>query len=505
MAGFADGFARGFGLMENQIARQDQREYRDKRAGLEDARYKAAETENTRRYGLEQARLKNKDKQGDDLNAARIEAANNQSTQFQMQVKAGQADMDNQAAVKVLTLGPTNGTFTPEQKKVIAKAGINLDAMRDPKFAEYNQRLEEWAKGNVRGDINSPETLEMANSLLSLQIKRGVGGASKFEDGGKIVDQQIVEMRLGDGKLYPKDSLAFQLQNTDEKGNTWLSPLTQNRSTDPNDPLKTVTIDDLFKNLIGQRKLADEPLVQKALRALGQQPAAPVGTWKDSNGTLYNDKTADTKKIEGYQQKIQTKVMDDGSGTDALWSSADGGQSWQLAKMGQADAASGQAAGNERSWEDRVKAVSEGNKVDLATAESAMLGDSRYKPFAPQQPMFGGSTSPAGPLSASDLEKKDTSKMNSDERLAYEQSLTEAKDSEKAVKRQRREQERALSKIERQLVGRVVYGGKGMVTPNRFSDQEKTAMIEQLKQMHDSTKVEAIRNRAIKAIKRLSQ
>lgn len=464
MTGFANGFQSGFGLMEAHLARQDQRAFRDKRAGLEDQRYQdqqarldSNEAENARRYTLEQQRQLGLDDLNKQAKTAQIDAykaqrqsSTNTDELTRLKIEDAKNNQTKRAGVDALLAFQADGEISDERLQAVQSAGLDPKVFGDREFTNHLKTASAVFSG--KASYRSPEAIKAFNGLLKGQIERGIGEPSPT--GGTVVSKQVKSIQLGDGKLFPADHFAVMLTVTDDKGNSWDAPLTMNRSSDPNDKVKTIPAEALMEHITGLQMLATDKTIGGALRALGHQ--METGKYASAgDGIIYNQTTGESKQVG--QPKVLMETLEGVTGEEQLVTSNDGGQTWNPAQIGQ----QGQQGQGDRSWEDRVNAVAQANNVDPAQAESEMLQDERFRPFAPAQPSFGGQQ-PQQPVGLADvdpaaimdnLKGKDVSKMSLDERRDHDAFVAAQQAEVQKQKQVKREAKQRMAKLERMIKG----------------------------------------------------
>lgn len=132
---------------------------------------------------------------------------------------------------------------TPEYKDAAKIAYETTDKVMT-KFMEDPKSV------NVR-DYNGREFIDSMNVLLGPDVRRGVGETDP--NTGKVVeDKRIVSILPSpDNKGF-----VFDVETTLSDGSKYVAPITENRTTDPDDPVKVVPFDQMVENISGQMQMA---------------------------------------------------------------------------------------------------------------------------------------------------------------------------------------------------------------------------------------------------------
>jgi hypothetical protein len=154
------------------------------------------------------------------------------------------------------------GAFSPEFLE--ASQGTQYDPrfMAKPEYKQAAKTAFETVDGvmtkyredpnsiNVT-DYNQPDFIGAMNVLLSPSVNRGVG--DKDPNTGKAIEQKEIVSVLPspDGK-----GMVFDVKTTLSDGSSYVAPITENRTTDPDDPVKVVPIGDLMDTINGSMQMA---------------------------------------------------------------------------------------------------------------------------------------------------------------------------------------------------------------------------------------------------------
>lgn len=176
---------------------------------------------------------------------------------------------------------PTTSAVTPAQKLVadtdqhvqnlsskLSAGQLNFDDVAPGDFAlmvasatkrsptdisQVRQHINDWQAGMQTG--NNGLTIQGLNGIFGPQLSLGVGSPSAY--GGTITGKSIVGLdpaMSADGSIHP-DKVIPRLQiTTDVKGPdgqplTYHAPMTQNRSSSPDDPVTAVSVGDTVNHI----------------------------------------------------------------------------------------------------------------------------------------------------------------------------------------------------------------------------------------------------------------
>lgn len=100
-------------------------------------------------------------------------------------------------------------------------------------------------------DYNGRDFIDSMNVLLGPDIRQGVGEADP--NTGKVIDnKRIVSILPAPGGK----GFVFDVETTLSDGAKYTAPITENRTTDPDDPVKIVPFDQMVENISGQMQMA---------------------------------------------------------------------------------------------------------------------------------------------------------------------------------------------------------------------------------------------------------
>lgn len=158
-------------------------------------------------------------------------------------------------------------------------------------FDPRNQQANPYADGKV---------FDVANIILGKELNNG--GVNP-QTGLPIVSKRIVGAYPAtgpDGKPL-KGQMLLELEMTDEKGNTYRAPVTQNRSGDDDDPIQPVDFGQLVGRVNAQKMFADairsNPEGMKWLQAKAKGAAGTGGQQPKSDETMWAGRPQKTEDV----------------------------------------------------------------------------------------------------------------------------------------------------------------------------------------------------------------
>lgn len=172
-----------------------------------------------------------------------------------------------------------------------------LDALYDK---ELRTAINDFAAGNF--DANNPKHLQAGQVMLGDKINDVLGNTG--QDGTKIIGASFSGIDALD-----KDNLVVNLQIVTEGGASYIAPITNLRSSDPNDTIKPFPIDMVAAKANGLKQLynvLDREDVVRHLVAKREAVAAPY-TKKDGD-YLYNELTNSYEYIKPVTPKSPTQA-----------------------------------------------------------------------------------------------------------------------------------------------------------------------------------------------------
>lgn len=208
------------------------------------------------------------------------------------------------------------GQFT--QALTVATGRSPKDFMRvDGKPSKIEQALQDFSEGMDSGD--KKRILAGLNTLLVKELRNGVGQDSP--QGGKIVGKRIVDFALDPSAPEDKPRVIPTLEvfvNTGKdfrgpipegvpEGATasYRAPVTQNRSTDPNDPVRAIDIDAAMEHMGKYMQLVDLINSEDGQRQL--QLDREQGGWNPDDYTrALTSVGAAPKKKEGAKVQVNS-------------------------------------------------------------------------------------------------------------------------------------------------------------------------------------------------------
>ncbi|MGP8291741.1 hypothetical protein ACT3OH_15865 [Vreelandella zhanjiangensis] len=254
--GLADGFAQGFGLMNQYQRGQRADERADQHMGLQ------------------------------------MERMDMQRDQFETQQEdvTRQRDIENiQFTLGKISSGMDVGDDELETLRRYPKFWSALDPETDNSINQAMSVIDP----NTSVDANDPESLAALNQMFGAEINRGDGG-----------QKRVVGM-------YPApdgQSVALELEITGEDGNTYRAPMTEGRGTADDDLVKYVPVESLVEQVQGMRMLRNTmrspEAQQRATQVLGLLRGDSQERWEQVQGPggsilQRNARTGELKPVLG--------------------------------------------------------------------------------------------------------------------------------------------------------------------------------------------------------------
>lgn len=254
--GLADGFAQGFGLMNQYQRGQRADERADQQMGLQ------------------------------------MERMDMQREQFATQQEdvTRQRDLENiQFTLGKIGSGMDVGEDELETLRRYPKFWSALDPETDNSINQAMNVIDP----NTTVDANDPESLAALNQMFGAEINRGDGG-----------QKRVVGM-------YPApdgQSVALELEVVGEDGNTYRAPMTEGRGTADDDLVKYVPVEKLVEQVQGMRMLRNTMRTpeaqQRATQVLGLLRGDSNERWEQVEGPggsilQRNTRTGETKQVIG--------------------------------------------------------------------------------------------------------------------------------------------------------------------------------------------------------------
>lgn len=261
MAGIVDAFKDGVmieqGIRQGQ-QRQEQFEQQKEAFAQQQARNQKIDEHLDKLRPLELERAQRQNAYDKQVDPYRKTAAKNAADLSQMQfddavTKRNISTAKNLFPMVKQELAATNGDLAAVARKYPAyfeatkgmNNALNFEFALKPETTRAYQVMKQIVNPNTPESFaKSPEALSAVNTLLADQVKRG--GGNNPSTGLPIVDRKIVG--IYQNPKNPKQ-LAFELEVTDEGGNKYIAPRTENASSDPDDPIKMVDVESLLDQL----------------------------------------------------------------------------------------------------------------------------------------------------------------------------------------------------------------------------------------------------------------
>ena len=260
MNGIADGFFKGFGLMDQHYARKDSQEFRDRQYADQQSQLSINNARQETMDGMAQSRHA-VDMANNGLtlalNGKKIsnydEDRTNQQEVQNLQKDASRAQIaTSKASATSLNLNNRSEQNNQAQERLnfYLESGNPSAAFEDPlirntNFALLDDPTARKAAINIKASLDSgdfmqdPDMIPNMNILFKPQLNRHVN-TMKSRDGTPIKDIKIIGIEQADEEMAK-----IKVRVKTEKG-SYDSYLSEMRSSDPNDPLRKMNIETLI-------------------------------------------------------------------------------------------------------------------------------------------------------------------------------------------------------------------------------------------------------------------
>jgi len=176
------------------------------------------------------------------------------------------------------------GDFSPEFMEQAKGTRFDPVYMAKPEYSKaaktaYDHVGDLVQKANKDGpnsiglaDVNKPEFIQSLGVLMAPDIKRGVGEKDPIS-GKTIVDKEISTIIP-----YEDQGLVVDVKVTLDDGTSYLAPITEGRSRDPEDPVKIIPVAKFMDNIEGYVRMAsayNQSDLQNAVMRYSGTPAKP--------------------------------------------------------------------------------------------------------------------------------------------------------------------------------------------------------------------------------------
>ena len=272
--GFMDGALKGFDTMTRYQDRQDSK-----------ARTERLDQENNRRYNESQAFKQDTADRRERLDTEsqkRYDAGQGlRDAQLQNTKAQQQSAQDNSALVLQQKKNEASRNWRAENKHLIEQKWI--DSINDEVDTDFfdqegikgtEQDIRSWDNDKIerlskaigymeeviagKRDINSEEMLASFDSIYRSSFEKSIG--SKDLSNGKVITAYGVDKISMAADINPEvagnqPGLLIMGKITYEDGSTALRPVTENRSSDSNDPVKQIPIENVLKDMNQRAKM----------------------------------------------------------------------------------------------------------------------------------------------------------------------------------------------------------------------------------------------------------
>lgn len=277
--------ARQMELQEEQNARAQEShesnlnrlEAEEKRAQSQEARAQESHEEGLRRYKSQEKRAQAQEARAQESHEEGLERLKRQEGRAQSQEarlqKQQNWDIQRQQRQdkekNLLSMAPvefnrvlSGGSFSPEFMQLSEGTQYDPRFMATPEYKNAAKVAYETADKVVAkfnkdpnsieiSDYNQPDFIAAMNVLLGPNVRQGVGEIDP-NTGKEIESKRIVSILPSpDGKGF-----VFDVKTRLSDGTEYVAPITENRTTDPEDPVKVIPFDKLLENINGSMQMA---------------------------------------------------------------------------------------------------------------------------------------------------------------------------------------------------------------------------------------------------------
>lgn len=259
MSALVSGFERGFNMMERHKNNQHRRERADRldaenaqRHAASQARLSDIDKKNEQRYQAQQARLTQLDKRNEQRDS---------NTQAYRQWQMNQQKNTQQWAKDRDLFGPAwqyfreNGQVAPEHDEMFKRnPGYDPRTFQSPEYRAKVKRLGDKVQEVMAADnmeiANSPDTINAFNEVFKPSFARSIGEVDKAT-GATITDVNVA------GLVPTNNGLSFALKVDYDNGESQIKPMTQGRTSEPDDPVLTMQPKELVQTIKAKMMMAD--------------------------------------------------------------------------------------------------------------------------------------------------------------------------------------------------------------------------------------------------------
>lgn len=168
----------------------------------------------------------------------------------------------------------SGGNFSPEYMSKVKgtrfdPAFMVKDEYREATKTAFNHMNDIMGKVEREGpnsiglaDINKPEFIKSLDVLMKPDIERDIG--TKDPVTGKTIASKEIATVIP----YENKGLVIDVKVTLDDGTSYIAPVTEGRSTDPDDPVKIIPIDKFINTIEGHTRMAsayNQPDLQNAV------------------------------------------------------------------------------------------------------------------------------------------------------------------------------------------------------------------------------------------------
>lgn len=288
LGALAQGFIQGSRLgmqikqQEREADRQSElsklRQSAEERAVSADARAQERHESDLTLREMQEQRLGKQEERATSAEERAVNREGRQQEELDWRVaKEERAEMDK----KLSSIAPMEykrvaqgGDFSPEFMDQAKGTRFDPVYMAKPEFGKAAKTAYEYVgdivqKANAEGvenislgDINEPKFLQSLSVLMQPDLKRGIG--QKDPTTGKIVADKEIGMIVP----YQGEGFVIDAKITLDDGSSYFAPITEGRSTDPDDPVKVIPVSKFMDSIEGYARMAsayNQPDLQNAV------------------------------------------------------------------------------------------------------------------------------------------------------------------------------------------------------------------------------------------------
>lgn len=202
------------------------------------------------------------------------------------------------------------GDFSPEFIEQSAGTRFDPKFMAKQEYKDAAKHVYEYTGKLVNGDaadLNDTEFLGSLNLLMSPDVKQGIGETDP-NTGKTIADKSIVSI-----DRYKNQGFVFEVETTLDDGSKYVAPITEHRTTNPDDPVNVVPVEKIINQVDGYMRMAsafNQPDLYNAVHRADAKTASESS--KETTRRQYLRELGSVDKWEMDQlSKMDTSLMDE--------------------------------------------------------------------------------------------------------------------------------------------------------------------------------------------------